>query len=64
MFLFNAKKKIKQWGKCVSDSPRVHSYISAGKEIHADVARIALQRVHADWIEFPILSSSDKVGVA
>lgn len=54
----------KKWGIRVSDSPRVNSRISAAKKIHADVARIALQRVHADWIEFPVLSSSDKVGVA
>lgn len=46
------------------DSPQGSSHVSTAKKIHADVARVALQRVHADWIEFPVLASPDKVGVA
>lgn len=44
--------------------PVKDSHVSTAEKIHADVARVALQRVHANGIEFPILSSSDKVSVA
>ena len=40
------------------------SNVSTSEEVHADVAGIALQRVHANGIELPVLSTSDKVSVA
>lgn len=40
------------------------SNISTAEKIHADVARVALQRVHINRIELPVLSSSDEVSIA
>lgn len=43
---------------------RILSHTPAAEEVHAHVARVALQRVHAHRVKLPVLSSSDKVGVA
>lgn len=48
----------------VNDRILHDSHVPTAEEIHADVAGVALQGVHAHRIKLPVLSSADKVGVA